>query len=462
MDTAPYDRLLAEQVAGRRVVLVAPLGAVSDDMCEDLRARGATGVFVIGLGRGTGPGPSTALADRHVLPIRADDVMTQIRTESRLLADPPSGLVDALHRFDPRREAVVLGNAFSTSPTVAGRRVFGGRPPGYLRYDDKVAVDALWDLAGVARVPVRVVPCAPEPVAGAASELDRGAGVVLAADASRGWHGGAHGTRWARTQAELAEAVLGLSPQAEVVRVMPFLEGVPCSVHGMVFRERTIVFRPMELVILRRPGTTDLVYAGSSSTWDPPPDDRTAMRAAAVAVGDALRREQGYRGGFTIDGVLTADGFRPTELNTRLGSAFTHIASVTPEIPWGALQRALVEGMPVGGRPAELEAHALAAADATRSVRGVLFGSWRQLEETVAFGLRLACDRRLETVDGDGEAGAVQAGPHPTGMMVLLRSGTEVVRPGERAGSFVAEAMTVVARRLGIDPGPLMAAPTVR
>ena len=40
-------------------------------------------------------------------------------------------------------------------------------------------------------------------------------------------------------------------------------------------------------------------------------------------MGDHLQAAYGYRGAFGIDGVLTADGFRPTELNTRISAGLT-------------------------------------------------------------------------------------------------------------------------------------------
>ena len=97
---------------------------------------------------------------------------------------------------------------------------------------------------------------------------------------------------------------------------MPFLDGVPCSIHGLVLPDGTAVFRPVEIAILRDAAGRQFVYGGLSTYWDPPPADREEMRDVARRVGEHLRAAYGYRGAFGIDGVLTADGFRPTELNT--------------------------------------------------------------------------------------------------------------------------------------------------
>lgn len=42
------------------------------------------------------------------------------------------------------------------------------------------------------------------------------------------------------------------------------------------------------------------------------------MRDVARSVGALIRSEVGYLGAFGIDGVCTAEGFFPTELNPRL------------------------------------------------------------------------------------------------------------------------------------------------
>ncbi len=99
---------------------------------------------------------------------------------------------------------------------------------------------------------------------------------------------------------------------------MPFLDGVATSVHGIVLPDGIAALRPVELVTLRQGHA--LRYSGCATFWDPPAAVREEMREAARRVGGRLRDEVGFRGAFTLDGVATADGFRPTELNPRFGA----------------------------------------------------------------------------------------------------------------------------------------------
>jgi hypothetical protein len=67
------------------------------------------------------------------------------------------------------------------------------------------------------------------------------------------------------------------------------------------------------------------------------------MRDLARRVGAGLRERVGYRGAFTVDGVLAAEGFLPTELNPRLGAGLSMMTMDLPGLPVSLLDRALAE-----------------------------------------------------------------------------------------------------------------------
>jgi hypothetical protein len=366
MEPDHYNDLARSQVAGRQLILTgAPLAAFDSSFLQRLLDHGAAGIFIIADGVGTGDLPSADLAEWIVLPVKADSINDGIRRFRRKLARPSKRLRERLDWWDPEGKALVMGVPFYSMSRLAGRKVLGARRPEWEALEDKVVIDEIWDAAGLERESSRVVPAEASALRRAARSLDRGDGTVWAGDAREGFNGGAEYARWIRTNDDQPEAISFLTEHCDRVRVMPFLEGIPCSIHGMVFPETTIVLRPCELITLRTAGSL-FFYAGFSSYWDPPSNDRQAMRDIARQVGETLRARVDYRGSFTVDGVLTVDGFRPTELNARAGAALSLIAGPSPQIPFGIIQRALIERQDYDYRPDELEMALITAADENR------------------------------------------------------------------------------------------------
>lgn len=367
-DLDHYRRLLRRAYGGRRWILAGDVLAGSRGMVDDLHRLGAEALLCIAASRGTGELPDPELAPEPVvLGIEAADPMSAIRAAMAALADLPAAVRERVDVFDPARECRVIGTLFDDGRPVAGRRKYGARPARWQALEDKTTVDALWDAAGVPRAPVRVVALDDAgALAATARELDAGAGTVWAADNRQGFHGGASYTRIVRTSGQAEEVREELARVADRVRVMPFLEGIPCSVHGMVFAAETIVFRPCELLVFRRSGGTGFHYGRAATFWDPPADDRRAMRRLARGVGEHLRSAVGYRGVYTVDGVLTSEGFLPTELNPRYGAALAVINHAL-DLPLQLLNLALVEGEPFDWRPRRLEELVVGAADARRA-----------------------------------------------------------------------------------------------
>ena len=99
------------------------------------------------------------------------------------------------------------------------------------------------------------------------------------------------------------------------VRIMPFLEGIATSIHGIVLPDGVVALRPVEMVTLRR--GHELRYSGCATFWDPPDEVREEMRDVARRVGERLRTEVDFRGAFTHRrrgdvGRVPADGAEPT------------------------------------------------------------------------------------------------------------------------------------------------------
>ncbi|CAN5832411.1 hypothetical protein BH23ACT10_BH23ACT10_27730 [soil metagenome] len=332
---------------------------------------------------------------------------------------------------------------FSQLSTIADRPVWGARPAAWRRLEDKTVIDDIWDAAGVPRAPSLIVPADPAALTDAAATLDRGSGTVWVADNRAGWHGGATGLRWVRTVEQAAVAARFMSDRADQVRVMPFLEGVPCSIHGLVLPTTTIAFRPCEMAVLRRPGRSDLCYAGMAGIWDPPDADREEMRDNARRVGEHLRAVVGYRGAFTIDGVMTVDGFRPTELNPRFGAALGMLAAGS-DIPLYLLHLAAVEDVDVGWNPAELERLVVEHADRERVARCHVFVDRALDADTV--GLRRG-PSGLEATAAEAADVVLRCGPTPAGGIVLVELADAAVPRGSPVSPLVAEALAHADRR---------------
>lgn len=421
-----YDELLRPLFAGRRVLLAAGPVPWHTGMVTALRALGADSFLVVGSpGLGAAPEVEVVLVD-----VRAADSVDEFRQWERIADSPPPEVQEAVDGFDPE---LVLLPPFHASRTFAGRPAFGARRPEWLALEDKTTVDALWDEIGVPRPPSELVPV--EDLVGVPH------GTVWSGDASEGFNGGAVFVHWVRDERDAAVATERFRAHCRVVRVTPFLEGLPCSIHGMVTDRGFAVFRPVEMVVLRATVAPALRYAGAATTWDAPPAVRDELRAVARLVGEALAERVGYRGVFGIDGILTADGFRPTELNPRIGAGLRYATS--EEHPLVLLNQAVIERA-ADVDPVDVEARILEIGGRDR-----VAGGWTFLAT------------QLPEAELDVGCAKVVVGRIPSGTMVRVQLDPADVPAGQPCGPIVAEVLTVADAELGLGLGPVSAASPV-
>ena len=253
------------------------------------------------------------------------------------------------------------------------------------------------------------------------------------------------------------------SQRCDRVRVMPFLEGIPCSIHGIVFADDVAVFRPVEMIVLRKPGSSEFQYAGCATYWDPPGADRGALRALARAVGEHLRETLDYRGAFTIDGVLTTDGFRPTELNPRSGAGLGTMGRSIPDLPLSLLDTSVRAGDDLGIDARALESVLLTAADATRSGGGwSIVPSVHPTETTTYRLVRDDGEFRVAANDTEIADATVELGPSPGGGFLRFIPDPARTPVGDSMAPLVVAAYAWADRELGTDFGTLEPAPDVR
>jgi hypothetical protein len=446
MDLAAHYRGLFDPfLASHKWLICADAAVMATPFLRRLADLGAPRPLVLAGQIGTGETPDPGLGELLVLDTRGDTIMGGLRAFERAIRDLPDTAIAAINRWDPKCEALVLASSLDTELEIEGRPTYGGRPEAWAKLEDKTTVDALWDDAGVTRAPSVVVPAERDILLEAAHRNEEGAGSVWVADNREGWHGGAEYLRHVTDDRSAMAAVEFMVARAGAVRIMPFIEGIPCSIHGIVFPDRTLAFRPVEQLIYRIPGTGRFQYAGVATWWDPAPDDREYMRRVARRVGDHLRDRVGYRGAFTVDGVMSSEGFRPTELNARLAiGLLAQARGSDPDhaLPLGSLNRALIVEEPLDYRPDELEGLIIHIADTHRQLRGLLV-LHTEVRETETVGCCIEDGRVVEGA-GNDHHGDLRLGPSALGGLMMFS-----VEPGHAVAGPSAAPTAASAFRLG-------------
>jgi hypothetical protein len=412
MDIDAITNQVAEFHRDRKWILTPDAAAGATSMVEQLTEWGVTDLMIVASIEGVGDVPEVSRI--HYTRTSGDTIMHGVRTFLDSVEHPSDDLLEAVDAFDPHDEAMVLGQMFSRERTLAGRPVYGVGPRQWQDLEDKTVADTLWDAAGIPRAPSEVV--AVQNAIATAERLAGELGTVWVADNRDGWHGGGEYARWVRDPDDGQSAVDWFEQHAYTVRVMPFLDGIPCSIHAFVTGDGVAVLNPVELLIYRRTDSPAFFYAGGANFWTPPDAIRTEMRTAARRIGVLLDDQMGYRGGFGIDGICTADGFRPTELNPRL-SLGHRVHSRSAGFPLESVERMLLEG-DIAINASDLEDTVLASA--TEKHGGALFPLDKDIP---AHRTRFVIDGNAASeVDADEPSdGVMTTGPAAFGSMLILR-----------------------------------------
>jgi hypothetical protein len=434
------------------VVVIGEVAAAAPRLVEQLGDLDVDAVMVVSATEGVGPLPDRATL--HFTRTAGETLMGGLRAYSASLDNPDAALTAALDAFDPDGTAWVLAPPFGLDAPLAGRRTYGARRPEWIELENKMTVDSLWDRAGLDRAPSRVVDVGD--AAAAHRDLAGDHGTVWVADNSEGWHGGGEYVRWVRDDAAVPVATEWFAAHAERVRVMPFLDGIPCSIHGYVTAAGVAAFRPVEMLIARASDPAGFSYMGFATTWDPPGWVRDQMRAAARAVASTLDQSVGYRGPFSIDGVATAGGFRPTELNPRFSPGFGIQAAKVEGLAIGLLTRALIEGdLPVD--PVWLEEAIVSAAD-THRVAGMGLVT-KESVEPGSIHIRVDGDR-LVGVEEPAQ-GTIGTGAAISGSFVRMTLDEGAIPIGASMAPYAVQGARLAADHWGFDLPVVQPAPDV-
>ena len=439
--------------AGRPVLVGPGVLAGFTSTVAMLQEAGAGPVLVLSTARGAGPVPDVEIVE--VPPPDTTSVTAELRALDPLVRNLPDDVVARIEAFDPDRRAVWFTLPFvTTDEPILDRPVTAGRPAAFVRLEDKLWAEELWAAVGIPRAPSHVVP----PTRGALEDASASLGgdVVWSGDTREGFNGGGNYVRWVATPQERAAALPFFVEHCDRVRVLPFLDGVPCSIHGMVLPDGTAVFRPVEIAILRGPDRT-FTYGGLSTFWDPPTADREEMRDVARRVGEYLRTTRGYAGMFGIDGVLTADGFRPTEINPRMSAGASAVTASVDRQLFLLLQANVLAGRTPGISARELES-GVALMDQVRIGKPLAVG------ETTLGGpdsYPVAWDGIRLRRSSEDTGTVLELGDTPTGFFARLEP-CRLLRPGDRLAPLNAALLAFLDEEYDTGFGPLEPAPSLR
>jgi hypothetical protein len=307
-------------------------------------------------------------------------------------------------------------------------------------------VDTLWDAAGVPRAR-SIVSDGTADLAMLGAIIDQGTGVVCSCQLiGAGPSAGGDGIWWWRNGPP-PTTVPTAEPGTWRVRLMPLLEGVPVRLHGLALATRIIPFPPMELVTLPRPEQGTFLCAGAV----PIRDDATNLITQTERVGARLRDRLGYRGGFSVDGILTATGFLPTDLNARLTSA---MEASPPEhrVLLHAVNLLALDGIEPETSTVDHLVEATFAIGATCTI----FGAATHADETCPrqAAVRWSGDT-LTLAPSSAADGSLTITPSPRGWLLTATLITDRLPGGGRLGPWAPEVFRLSDEVLGTNFGNL-------
>lgn len=308
--------------------------------------------------------------NRFDLSIKPKTLIGFVNSYMRALESPSRDLAEAIAAFDSEKRAKVLLSGLLSAERVLGRDCFGARQKHWAALEDKTVIETYWDSIGIPHMESALVSLNHTDAWAAAQKLDRGDGTVWSGDSFSGFNGGGAFVRKVQSRKQSIDALDYFRQRCSLIRIAPFLPGTPCSIHGLVVPGGGVaIFRPVELLVLSDSASSEFKYIGASTYWDPSLRRRDEMRRYGRSLARWLADRFDYRGAFTLDGIMTVNGFFPTEINTRVGDGLWILCDSVPDFPLVLLDAMIREGIQEDYRITELERMVIAASDSVRGIR---------------------------------------------------------------------------------------------
>jgi hypothetical protein len=327
--------------------------------------------------------------------------------------------------FDPRSRAIVLAPDPLDPPWTGDRELLGAKHLVSHLVEHKTIVDPIWDLAGIDRVEATVCDLTPR-LPAVVNAVDQGTGVVISSEQrGAGPQAGGEGIWWTH-DGRLPASFPALEAPGIRVRIMPLLHGLPCRIHGMTIESQTITFPPLELLSLPRPVSGTFFWAGPVRARTLSPSARSDLDTIGTKAG-AWLSHLGHSGAFAIDGILTKDGYRPTELTTRLTSAFEG-TDPGRRVLLHAVNLLARAGQPVGTHAALAQ-----LADVALSDRFDIYGASQTTTTSGTHALRWG-STGFEVTDEAADGGVLSLERSPRGWLFHVRLSPTALPAGHSLG----------------------------
>ncbi len=345
MDTTSfYKKQLEKYIFDQRFILVGAAKAWmtggSELIAKNLMALGAQKVLMIVnesyLQNNIPDFPRDCYIGIRVPSSNERDYLKQMATYFAAIRDNTVTIQQYLNKYDPDRRAKVIGPAWLKGKELLGRRVLGHRPDQWTEFEfDKIGTDQFFDSVGVPRADSLVVETKYFDFQDCWKRYDQGKGIVLVGE---GNFTGGSGLLFIKSSHSVTAVYEWLRNKSiSKIKVVSNLPGPAFCSHGFVLNDSCPTTPPYESISLEKSVEGEIEWIGSSSALVVREDERNRIHRFTEQVGNQLRQTLNYRGSFCLDGVLTPDGPKFTEINTRLGAS-GHMASMIWDPAPGFLQ----------------------------------------------------------------------------------------------------------------------------